>query len=322
MRVADEVPTRVRLGGSGVEVPNVAVGTWQWGDRGRWGFGTGYGPSELVDAFLGALAGSLRMFDTAEVYGHGASEQVLGWMASRVEDPLVLATKFAPLRGRGGAGAVAGALRASLARLRRERVDLYQAHWADRQECEIEVLMEAIAREVRAGRVGMVGVSNFTVAEMVRADEALRAEGLSLATQQVQYSLLHRAPERDGVVEECRARGCTLLAYSPLAQGILSGRYGPDARPAGPRGDDPLFASDAWPRVRDALAAMREVAAAHGDVTLAQVAINWLRAKPGVLPIVGVKNGPQAREAAGALAWTLSAREVETLDAASDYFAK
>lgn len=316
------VPTRVRLGGSGVEVPNVAVGTWQWGDRGRWGFGTGYGPSELVDAFLGALEGSARFFDTAEVYGHGTSEQVLGWMAARVREPLVLATKFAPLPGRGGAGAVAGALRASLARLRRERVDLYQAHWADRDACEIEVLMQAFAREVRAGRVGMVGVSNFSAEEMVRADDALRAEGLALATQQVRYSLLDRGVERDGVLEACRARGCTLLAYSPLAQGILTGRYGPDARPPGPRGDDPLFAPDAWPRVRDVLAAMREVAAAHGDVPLAQVAINWLRARAGVLPIVGVKGGAQAREAMGSLGWSLTARELAALDAASDYFAK
>lgn len=320
--MAEETPTRVRLGGSGVSVPNVAVGTWQWGDRGRWGFGTGFGPSEVVDAFLGALEGRLRLFDTAEVYGHGVSERSLGWMAARVDDPVVLATKFAPLPGRGGAGAVGQALRASLARLRRGRVDLYQAHWADRTQCDIEVLMEAMGREVHAGRVGLLGVSNFSAAEMARADDALRGMGLALATQQVRYNLVDRGPERDGVLALCRARGCTLLAYSPLAQGILTGKYDPDTRPPGPRGDDPLFGSRAWPRVREVLAAMREVAAAQGDRSIAQVAINWLRAKDGVLPIVGVKTGPQAREAAGALTWSLTAREVATLDAASDYFAK
>ena len=100
----------VDLGGSGVVVPDMGLGGWQWGDKGRWGFGTGYGPSEIADAFLGALEGHGRFFDTAEVYGHGTSEQVLGWMAARVPEPLVLATKFAPLPGRGGVRAAPEAL--------------------------------------------------------------------------------------------------------------------------------------------------------------------------------------------------------------------
>lgn len=312
----------IRLGGSGVEVPNVGVGTWEWGDRAFWGYGTGYGPSEVVDAFLGALEGRGRFFDTAEVYGHGASEQALGWMAARVEEPLVLATKFAPLRGRGGCRAVEGALRASLARLRRDAVDLYQVHWADRDEFVIEALMDVLAGTVRDGRVGLVGVSNFSASESLLADDALRAKGLSLTSNQVHYSLLHRAPERDGTLAACRERGATLIAYSPLEQGILTGRYGPDARPPGPRAGSALFETSEWAHVRAVLDAMREVASAHGAKPLSQVAVNWLRAKEGVLPIVGVKSGAQAREAMGALGWSLTGDDVARLDAASDYFAK
>lgn len=316
----DQLGGEVDLGRSGVVVPNVGLGGWQWGDRGLWGFGTGYGPSEIADAFLGALAGQGRFFDTAEVYGHGTSEQVLGWMAARVEEPLVLATKFAPLRNRGGIRAVPEALRGSLRRLRRATVDLYQVHWADRDEFDIEALMEVLAGCVRDGSVRLLGVSNFSALEMLTADDALRARGISLASQQVHYSLLHRAPERDGALDACRERGVTLIAYSPLEQGILTGRYDPTRRPEGPRGGSPLFAPAVWPRVSSLLDVMRDIAAAHGGRPLAQVAINWLRAKPDVLPIVGVKRGEQAREAMGARAWSLNAGEIARLDAASEPF--
>lgn len=314
--------TTIDLGGSGVVVPDVGVGAWEWGDRAFWGYGEGYGPSEVVDAFLGAITGHGRFFDTAEVYGHGTSEQVLGWMAARIEEPLVLATKFAPLRGRGGCDAVAVALRGSLRRLRRQTVDLYQVHWADRDEFVIEALMQVLAGTVRAGSVRLLGVSNFSAAEMLTADDALRAEGLSLASHQVSYSLLHRAPERDGTLAACRERGATLIAYSPLAQGLLAGRYDPSHRPSGPRAASPLYAPEVWPRVRRLLDVMHEIAAAQGDRPISQVAINWLRAKPGVLPIVGVKSGAQAREAMGAREWSLRDDELARLDAASESFAE
>lgn len=312
----------VDLGRSGVVVPDVGLGGWQWGDRGLWRYGTGYGPSEVADAFLGALAGHGRFFDTAEVYGHGTSEQVLGWMAARVEERVVLATKFAPLRGRGGVRAVPEALRGSLRRLRRSSVDLYQVHWADRDEFDIEALMEVLAGFVRDGAVRLLGVSNFSATEMLTADDALRARGLSLATQQVHYSLLHRAPERDGTLEACRERGVTLIAYSPLEQGILTGRYDPSRRPEGPRAASPYFAPEAWPRVASLLEVMRDIAASRAGATLAQVAINWLRAQAGVLPIVGVKNGEQSREAMGARGWSLTEPERARLDAASAPFVR
>jgi aryl-alcohol dehydrogenase-like predicted oxidoreductase len=242
-------------------------------------------------------------------------------MAARAEVPLVLATKFAPLRGRGGCGAVGAALRGSLRRLRREFVDLYQVHWADRDEFVIEALMDALADAVRDGAVRLVGVSNFSASEALTADDALRSRGLSLTSNQVHYSLLHRAPERDGTLAACRERGATLIAYSPLEQGILTGRYAPDARPPGPRGASPLFDAGIWPDVAVVLAAVREVADARGCAP-AQVALNWLRGKDSVLPLVGVKSGAQAREAMGALRWSLTEAERARLDAASEPFGR
>lgn len=296
--------------------PGLGVGTWAWGDGPFWGYGTDHQPGDVVDAFLASLDAGVRLFDTAEVYGHGASEKILGWMARRAERPVALATKFAPLHGRGGAKALLPALRASLRRLGVDSVGLYQVHWADREEASIPALMDALAEAVHLGLAAHVGVSNFTATELVEAHETLARRGVSLATQQVRYSLLHRDPEADGVLAACCARGVTLLAYSPLAQGILTGRYTADTRPYGPRGEDPAFGAEALRAVEPLLACMREVGRAHGEKPLAQVAVNWLRAQPGVVPLVGVKTGAQARECLGALAWTLTAADLARLDAA------
>lgn len=303
-------------GFDGATGPGLGVGTWAWGDRPFWGYGTDHHPGDVVDAFLASLAAGVRLFDTAEVYGHGESEKILGWMARRADAPVVLATKFAPLRGRGGARALIPALRASLRRLGVPSVGLYQLHWADRDEAPLAALTDALAEAAHLGLAARVGVSNLTAAELVEAHESLARHGVSLATQQVRYSLLHRDPEADGVLAACRARGVTLLAYSPLAQGILTGRYDGSARPYGPRGDDPAFGPEALRAVEPLLACMREIGRAHGEKPIAQVAVNWLRAQPGVIPLVGVKTGAQAREATGALTWTLTAADLARLDAA------
>lgn len=140
-------------------------------------------------------------------------------------------------------------------------------------------------------------------------------EGVALACNQVQYSLIYRAPETNGVLETCRELGITLVAYSPLAQGLLTGKYTrPGAeRPKGPRGATFALKADS---ARPLVELMEEIGQAHGGKTPAQVAINWCICK-GVLPIPGAKNRAQAEEAAGALGWRLSAAEVEALDDAS-----
>jgi len=311
------VVTTVPLGRSELRVTPLAFGAWAWGDAGYWGYGTRHGPADAVDAFVAALDGGVRFFDTAEVYGDGESERVLGALARRAGAGLVLATKFAPLPGRGGARAVPGALLGSLRRLGAPSVDLYQVHWVDRAEAPLGPLLGALGACARRGFVRAVGVSNVTAAELREAHAALAAEGLPLASAQVRYSALDRGPERDGVLAACRELGVTLLAYSPLAQGVLAGAYTPDRPPPGPRAALPEFAPERLRAAEPLVALLRAVGEAHGGRGPEQVALNWLRAKPGVIPVVGATSGDQARRCAASLQWSLTDAEVARIDALS-----
>lgn len=307
----------VALGPSTLRVPSLGVGAWSWGDARYWGYGARHTSRDVLDAFMASVEGGARLFDTAEVYGHGASEQVLGWLARRSGAPVVLATKYAPLRGRGGAGALLPALRGSLRRMGVARVDLYQVHWADTEEASIDELMAALADAVAEGLVTAVGVSNFSAEEMRRAHAALARRGVALASNQVRYNALHRAPETDGVLDACRELGASLLAYSPLEQGVLLGSYAPGRVPSGPRGEAPWFAAEHLAAAMPIAALLRSLGAAEGDRPPEQVALNWLRAKPGVIPLAGARNGEQAARNVGALGWTLSDEAVARIDEAT-----
>jgi aryl-alcohol dehydrogenase-like predicted oxidoreductase len=307
---------RVRLGRSAVEVVPLGVGCWAWGDQEYWRYGTDLGPRDVVDAFDACLAAGLDLFDTAEAYGWGKGEQILGALARKSGRALVIATKYAPLAGRGGPAAIAKGLAGSSRRLGRERIDLYQLHWPDRDEAPIDAVMEVLADAVAAGRVGAVGVSNFRVAEMRAAHAALERRGVALAANQVRYSLLHRAPEVDGVLDACRELEVTLLAYSPLEQGLLTGKYAPGAPPAGPRAEDDRFSAANLAAAEPLLAELRAVAAEH-EVDPAAIALAWLLAKPGVVPLAGAKTGAQAARNAKALAVRLSEAQIAALDALS-----
>ena len=295
-----------------VRLPALGVGTWAWGDTAYWGPGAAAGAG-VVDAFVASLAAGVRLFDTAEVYGHGASEKSVGVLGERSGEALVLATKFAPLRGRGGARALRPALKASLARLRVPRVDLYQVHWADFEEASIDDLMGAMADVVAEDLVAGVGVSNFSAHELRAAHAALARRGIALTSNQVRYNALHRDPERDGVRDACLELGVTLLAYGPLEQGILAGTYAPGAVLAGRREQAEWFTDDALRAAQPLVALLRELAAERG-VPMEQVALNWLRAKPGVVPLPGARSGAQAARNAGALAWTLDAEAAARID--------
>jgi aryl-alcohol dehydrogenase-like predicted oxidoreductase len=308
---------RVRLGASPLEVAPLGVGCWAWGDRHYWGYEEDYGPRQVVEAFGASLDAGLDLFDTAEAYGWGKGEQILGALVRKSGRPAVVATKFAPLFGRGGAAAVAKAVEGSLKRFRLPHIDLYQLHWPDRDEAPIAATMDAFADAVERRQVRAVGVSNFTVAEMREAHAALARRGLPLATNQVHYSLLHRAPENNGLLDACRELEVTLMAYSPLEQGLLTGKYGPDALPSGPRGEAIWFSADNVAQAQPVIATLRAIAAAHA-VEPAAVALAWLLAKPGVVPIAGAKTGEQAKGNASALEVALSEAELADLDAATE----
>ena len=294
----------------------LGIGTWQWGDRTMWGYGRGYGEAEIREAFDAALEAGFTFFDTAEAYGWGQSERFLGKFTRRCGKDLLIATKFMPFPWRWQKARLTGALRASLARLERASVDLYQVHMPF-PPMPVELWADALADAVEAGLTRAVGVSNYGPGRMARARVTLANRGIALASNQVNYSLLNRRAERSGLLAACRAQGIRLIAYSPIAKGMLTGKYTPENPPPGRRR---LSYGSRLAAIQPLIGLLRDIGGAHGDKTPGQVALNWTICK-GALPILGVKNARQVQEGAGAMGWRLTADEVATLDAASEKIA-
>lgn len=307
------------LGTNGPEVSALGIGTWAWGDRLFWGYGSSFGTDDVRGAFDAAIACGITFFDTAEVYGPGVSETLLGEFAQQVAIPVNIATKYGPLPWRLGKDAVAEALSGSLQRLQRDRVTLYQVHWPFAFLMSQETLMDALADEVERGRVGAVGVSNYSAEQMRQSQKILSDRGIPLAVNQVRYSLLDRQIETNGVLETARELGVTILAYSPLAQGLLTGKYAPDRseRPReGGRRFDSRFSAAGLRAIAPLVTTLRQLAETYSK-TPAQIALNWLVAQDDVVPIPGAKNAKQAEQNAAALGWNLSADDVEILQQVS-----
>jgi aryl-alcohol dehydrogenase-like predicted oxidoreductase len=309
----------VPLGETGLRVSRVGIGAWQWGDRFYWGYGSQYGDSDLSEAFVAATASGINLVDTAEIYGLGKSERLVGQFISqhdsrlRSGEELVVATKFMPLPWRLRRAALVRALRGSLRRLGLPRAGLYQVHFPFGPR-DISHWAGALADAHGLGLASAVGVSNCGVSELLRAHDALTARGVPLASNQVGYSLLNRATERSGLLDICRGRGITVIAYGPLAEGLLTGKYGPSSPP-------PLlrrlrYAGKWLPRLARLTGLLRDIGSAH-TATPAQVALAWVIAK-GALPVPGVKTAAQVVENAAAAAITLSSSETLALDAESD----
>lgn len=254
----------------------------------------------------------MTLFDTAAMYSGGASERRLGELAEG--SAALIATKFPP-RIRATDEDMPSALEASLGRLRRRRVDLYQHHFPTRR-VDIARLMGRMADAVEAGQVQAVGVSNYSATQLRLAAGVLADRGIALASNQVQYSLLHRLPETNGVLEACRELGVTLIAYQPLASGALTGKYLAGPRPRGLRRYSRHFRRATTERITPVIALLREIGARY-DQGPAQVALRWLIENPLVLPIPGAKNGAQAAANAQALTFSLTPDEVHALDAAT-----
>lgn len=304
----------VKLIPNGPEISPLGVGTWSWGDSLFWQYGKGYGANDVQQAFEASLAAGVNFFDTAEVYGLGKSEELLGQFVQGTDAPVVVATKYFPLPWRFGAQAVADALTASLRRLQLPTVALYQVHWPLDFLMGQKALMNALADEVKQGRIQAIGVSNYSASQMHKAHGYLAARGIPLAVNQVQYSLLHRKIESNGVLSAAKDLGVTILAYSPLAQGLVTGKYTVEAYqpPTGARRIDPRFSKDNLRKIEPVISLLKELGQCYGK-TPVQVALNWLIAQGNVVPIPGAKNAQQAEQNAGALGWTLTLEEQEQI---------
>ena len=291
----------------------LGVGAMPWGDRVVWQYGRSHSDQDVHEAFLASLGEGIMFIDTAEIYGGGSSERMVGRFAEEAGQPVLIASKFFPMPWRLSAKTVPAALRGSLTRLRREYVDLYQIHWPS-PLLSVEKMMEGLRMGVEAGLTRTVGVSNFDQQLMLRSYSALARYNIPLASNQVHYSLLNRAVEKNGLLRRCAELGIRLIAYSPLELGLLTGKYGPDNPPPGNRAVRYL---PILPKIPPLLKLMTEIGQDHGGKFNAQVALNWLIRK-GTLPIPGAKNADQALQNAGALGWWLTDDEMEKLDAASD----
>lgn len=308
----------ITLGQDGPTVPQLCIGTWAWGDKLFWNYGSDYGPAQLQAAFEASLDAGVNFFDTAEVYGPGVSEKLLGQFIKETGRPVQVATKYGPLPWRFTAQSVSDALAESLKRLQLEQVTLYQVHWPFAFFMSQETLMNALADEVKRGRIISVGVSNYSADQMREAHQLLAARGVPLAVNQVRYSLLTRQVETNGILETARQLGVTILAYSPLAQGLLTGKYTVEQykEPTGARRFDSRFSRNGLQKIAPVISLLSQLGEKY-QKTPAQVALNWLIAQDGVIPIPGAKTSEQARQNAGALGWSLSQDEVAQLDQVS-----
>lgn len=291
----------------------MGLGAWQWGDRVVWQYGHGYGDVEVRQAFQASLEEGIRFVDTAEVYGNGRSERLLGQFLKETEQPVLIATKFLPFPWRFGKGSLPRALKGSLTRLGVESVDLYQIHWPT-PIMSIDTMMEGLAECVKRGLTRTVGVSNFGQSRMLAAYSALARHSIPLASNQVHYSLVNRTVEKNGTLARCKELGIRLIAYSPIEKGLLSGKYSVSSPPPGSRS---RTYTNLLPKIGPLLKLMTEIGQDHGGKSNVQVALNWVTFK-GALAIPGAKNAQQAQENAGGLGWKLTEEEVTRLDEASD----
>jgi aryl-alcohol dehydrogenase-like predicted oxidoreductase len=299
----------------GVEI---GIGTWAWGDRLFWGYGRGYDETDLRESFQHCLDQKVVFVDTAEVYGQGRSESILGGYVEESGADIRIATKFSPFPWRLTRSSFLSALRGSLKRLHRDKVELYQVH-VPLPPVRIQAWMESMAEAQQNGLIDAAGVSNFNREQMQQASDVLARYGMRLASNQVEYHLLDRTVEKNGLLSQCEQMGIALIAYSPIAKGILSGKYSPNNPVRGFR--ENKYNRRTLEKIQPIIKELRKIGMEQGGKTPSQVAINWVICK-GAIPIPGVKNLIQSQENLGSVGWRLSEEQVAILDDLSDRILK
>jgi aryl-alcohol dehydrogenase-like predicted oxidoreductase len=297
----------VEQAGTEKPVSRIGLGTWQFGSR-EWGYGDSYSSHDAAAIVARAVELGITLFDTAEAYGFGRSERILGEALAACDavETSFIATKIFPVLPIGQVVAQRG--RASAARLGVRTIDLYQVHQPN-PVIRDGTTMAGMRVLQGAGTVAHVGVSNYSLARWKEADQALGAPVLS---NQVQLSLAHAGPLED-LVPYAEANGRLVIAWSPLAQGLLSARYDATHQPSGAvRRMNPLFLEENLQRATGLLDALRDTAASHG-VTPAQVALAWLIHQPSVVAIPGASSLEQVERNAEAADIDLSDSEVADL---------
>jgi len=289
----------------------IGLGTWQFGSR-EWAYGAGYADHWAGEIARRAVELGVNVFDTAEIYGFGRSERILGEAIAEERDRVFIASKLFPILPI--PPVISRRADASARRLGVSEIDLYQLHWRN-QIVPLRIQMSGMRQLVNRGSIHHVGVSNYTLPEWQAAERAL---GGTVLTNQVRFSLVDRRP-LSGMTSWAAEHGHVVMAYSPLAQGLLSGRYDAENRPGGMRAGQAAFLPENLERVGGLLAVLRRVAEVHG-ATPAQVALAWVVSHPAVVAIPGASSVAQLEHNAAAADLELSADEVSELKVAAAAF--
>ena len=293
------------------QVSRIGLGTWQFGAR-EWGYGDDYASGAARDIVGRARALGVTLFDTAEIYGFGKSERILGEALGTERADVVVASKIFPIAP--FPPVVRQRAHASARRLQLDRIPLYQVHQPN-PVIPDSLIMPGMRSLLEAGDIGAAGVSNYSLARWRKADAAL---GRAVISNQVHFSLAHPHPLED-LVPFAERENRIVIAYSPLAQGLLGGKYSLDNRPGGVRATNPLFGTENLRRVEPLLRALRDVAS-EVNAKPAQVALAWLISLPGVVAIPGASSVEQLEFNVAAADIELSAESRDALTEAARSF--
>ncbi|KAJ3682153.1 hypothetical protein LUZ60_014726 [Juncus effusus] len=303
-----------------MNVSPMGFGTWAWGNQVLWGYEQSM-DSDLQSAFNLALKNGITLFDTADSYGtgklNGQSEKLLGKFitefpgSNETRENIVIATKFAAYPWRITPGQFVGACKSSIERLQIEKIGIGQLHWSTSNYAPIQerALWDGLVAMYEQGLVGAVGVSNYGPKQLIKIHDYLKARGVPLSSAQVQFSLLSMNKEQMELKQVCDNLGITVIAYSPLGLGLLTGKYTASNLPRGPRS---LLFRQILPGLTPLLGSLNRIAQTRGK-TMSQVAINWCICK-GTVPIPGIKTVKQVEENLGSLGWKLSSDEISELE--------
>ena len=300
----------VEIGGARLSI--IGLGTWQFYAP-EWGYGRSYADNVARDLVVRALDLGITLMDTAEIYGLGRSEKILGAALGDRRDEAFVATKITPVLPL--ASIVEQRARASLRRLGTDRIDLYQLHWPNPVMSDGPA-MAGMRRLLDTGVVKHAGVSNYNLGRWQSAERAL---GSPVLSNQVRFNLVDRRPLVD-LVPFARSEGRIVIAYSPLAQGLLGGRYDVDNLPSGAiRRANPLFLPENLERAAPLIEALREIAKSH-QCKPAQVALAWVIGHQNVVAIPGASSVEQLESNAAAADLQLTDLEETQLSSAAEHF--
>jgi len=293
------------------KMPHIALGTWSWGVGFAGGdqvFGNNLGVEELKPVFEVAMKNGLNLWDTAVVYGMGASEGILGTFAKTYpRESIILSTKFTPQIAGDSADPVADMCDASLERLGTDYIDIYWIH----NPGDVDKWTKYLIPLVKNGKVKRVGVSNHNLEEIKRAESILAKEGVHISAIQNHYSLLYRSSEEGGILDYCKENNITFFAYMVLEQGALSGKY--DTKHPLPEGSQRAMTyNSVLPEIEALIDTMKNIGVKY-NASVSQIAMAWAIAK-GTTPIIGVTKPAHVEDAAKVAEIVLTAEEIDELE--------